>query len=305
MIFNFFGKVNQKITWIVGITIATIGGSLLFWKRQPKLNQESDLSENSPEFIEAAKKGRTLVGLSQPDQLWLYCLYKQATVGDCNIPEPMRLHLQDHAKWTAWSKCKGMNKADAEKLYIKQVQEYLENGVECDTGSAQNSQFGMKVSTMKNAEHDTNEAFIEKINKTGQTIEQVFELNEKEQQIFQEILDSLHNSDRLIELLKIHNEVKYLKCENEQQIKLIHVVVDDDNIEALKLLIPYYKQHNLINIQESVSGMTALHYGCLSGNKDIVELLLKNGADPKIRDFSGMDCFETIDAENKEWLEQM
>ncbi len=48
--------------------------------------------------------------------------------------------------------------------------------------------------------------------------------------------------------------------------------------------------------------MTALHYACLSGNKEIIELLLKNGADPKIKDFSGMDCFETIDVENKEWL---
>ncbi|CAK63532.1 unnamed protein product (macronuclear) [Paramecium tetraurelia] len=299
------GKLNQKLTWMVGITIAAIGGSLLFWKRQPKLNQETDLSEFSEEFKEAARKGRTLVGLSQPDQLWLYSLYKQATVGDCNIPEPMRLHLQDHAKWTAWSKCKGVKKGDAEKLYIKQIQQYLESGVECDTGSAQNSQFGMKVSTMKNAEHDTNEAFIEKINKTGQTIEQEFQLNEKEQQIFQEILDSLENTDKLGELLQTHNDVKYLQSENQQKIKLIHAVVDIENVEALKLLIPYYKQHNLMNVQESVSGMTALHYACLSGNQEILELLLKNGADPKIKDFSGMDSYETIDAENKQWLEQL
>lgn len=37
--------------------------------------------------------------------------------------------------------------------------------------------------------------------------------------------------------------------------------------------------------------MTALHYACLSGNNEMVEMLLKYGADPKIKDFSGMDCF--------------
>ena len=48
----------------------------------------------------------------------LYALYKQATVGDINIPRPMFYDLKGQAKWEAWNKRKTMTKEQAMDQYI-------------------------------------------------------------------------------------------------------------------------------------------------------------------------------------------
>ena len=50
-------------------------------------------SENSAAFTEAAEAAKGLKNVSQDEQLELYGLYKQATVGDVNIPQPGFLDL--------------------------------------------------------------------------------------------------------------------------------------------------------------------------------------------------------------------
>lgn len=48
----------------------------------------------------------------------LYGLYKQATLGDCNIKEPNKiLNYKDNVKWNSWNVNKGMKKEDAMVKY--------------------------------------------------------------------------------------------------------------------------------------------------------------------------------------------
>ncbi|XP_061390651.1 acyl-CoA-binding protein-like [Musca vetustissima] len=56
--------------------------------------------------------------------LELYSLYKQSTVGDCNIEQPVALDLKDKAKWNAWNEKKGMSQDDARAAYIAAYEKY-------------------------------------------------------------------------------------------------------------------------------------------------------------------------------------
>ena len=51
------------------------------------------------------------------DQLELYGLYKQATVGDATGSRPGMFDVKGRAKWDAWSKRKGMTKDAARAAY--------------------------------------------------------------------------------------------------------------------------------------------------------------------------------------------
>lgn len=59
------------------------------------------------------------VSPSNNELLELYSLYKQATVGDCNIPQPSSGNFKDHYKWNAWQSKKGMSSYDAKEAYVK------------------------------------------------------------------------------------------------------------------------------------------------------------------------------------------
>ena len=64
------------------------------------------------------------------EKLVLYGFFKQATIGDINIPQPSLLgsninYLKDTSKWNAWNKNKGLSKQNAMIRYIKFVSELL------------------------------------------------------------------------------------------------------------------------------------------------------------------------------------
>ncbi|KDQ57061.1 hypothetical protein JAAARDRAFT_194244 [Jaapia argillacea MUCL 33604] len=62
---------------------------------------------------------------SQSDQLFFYSHYKQATIGDVNIPRPGLMDFTGKAKWDAWKKVEGVSKEDAMKLYVDKLLEVL------------------------------------------------------------------------------------------------------------------------------------------------------------------------------------
>jgi len=57
--------------------------------------------------------------------LELYGLYKQATVGDIDIPQPWSIQFEAAAKWAAWNLRKGMSSADAKAAYVAKVNELI------------------------------------------------------------------------------------------------------------------------------------------------------------------------------------
>ncbi|XP_022916123.1 acyl-CoA-binding protein-like [Onthophagus taurus] len=73
---------------------------------------------SAADFQATADKVRTMSPPSQEDQLELYSLYKQATVGDCNTAAPGALDVKGKAKWSAWNGKKGMSQDDAKQKYV-------------------------------------------------------------------------------------------------------------------------------------------------------------------------------------------
>ncbi|XP_045445997.1 acyl-CoA-binding protein-like [Melitaea cinxia] len=57
---------------------------------------------------------------SDSENLSLYSLYKQATIGDVNIAEPS--DMIGKAKHKAWTGRKGMSQDEAKKQYIEQAE---------------------------------------------------------------------------------------------------------------------------------------------------------------------------------------
>ena len=55
-------------------------------------------------------------------KLKFYKYYKQATIGDCNIPQPSLFDFTNKVKWEAWNSLKGMSQEKAKCLYIKLLQ---------------------------------------------------------------------------------------------------------------------------------------------------------------------------------------
>ena len=77
---------------------------------------------NSSEFKLAATTIKKIKTNPSNDELTeLYGLYKQATIGDINIPSPWFSLSEAGMKWTAWNSKKGLSVYDAEVKYIIQV----------------------------------------------------------------------------------------------------------------------------------------------------------------------------------------
>lgn len=82
-------------------------------------------------FTEAAEKVKTLS--EKPDDktlLKLYGLYKQVTVGNCNIPQPWIVQIEAKAKWDAWNTHFNKSKQIAETEYIQLVEKLLKRDIE-------------------------------------------------------------------------------------------------------------------------------------------------------------------------------
>jgi len=62
---------------------------------------------------------------TQDEQLAFYKFYKQATIGDVNIPRPGLLDFTGKAKWDAWESAKGTSKEAAQKAYVDKLLEVL------------------------------------------------------------------------------------------------------------------------------------------------------------------------------------
>ncbi len=59
------------------------------------------------------------------ERLQIYGLFKQATVGDINIPKPGMFQLEAKAKFEAWESQKGTTKDAAMAAYVKVAKQLL------------------------------------------------------------------------------------------------------------------------------------------------------------------------------------
>lgn len=80
------------------------------------------MSSLQQEFEKYSTLAKSLKKRPNDDELGhLYGLYKQATVGDINIPQPSIFQYENRQKWNAWNEKKGMRSDVAKQSYIDYV----------------------------------------------------------------------------------------------------------------------------------------------------------------------------------------
>ena len=74
-------------------------------------------------FVDACEEAKKISNLDNQTLGYLYGHYKQATVGDCNIPSPSIWDIKNKAKYQAWKELHGMSSELAMTNYTKKVKE--------------------------------------------------------------------------------------------------------------------------------------------------------------------------------------
>lgn len=87
------------------------------------MNKEKQVLE---EFEKSCENIKVKTNLDNDTLLILYGLFKQATIGDCNISKPGFFDMKGQAKWNAWNDNKNMDKQTAMKRYIRKVKSILD-----------------------------------------------------------------------------------------------------------------------------------------------------------------------------------
>lgn len=214
-------------------------------------------------FNKAAHHLQSLASeLNSTELLKFYALYKQATVGPCNVSKPNWYQMQARQKWEAWKSLNDMSCDDAMNNYVQELT-ILNPNWEEDAQSESSSWVAIsRLINMEEEISDTDKTFLDWV-KEGQE-EKVGELLEEE--------PTLAN------------------LTDEEGLLPVHWAADRGHLRIIEQLI---KKGTDVNSQDE-DGQTPLHYAASCGHLDVVKYLLSVGA-RFIKDNNGMTPKDVAD----------
>ncbi len=220
----------------------------------------------SQEFLKATLAARDLTNLASGDQLMLYGLYKQATVGNCRKEsEPSRFHVVAHAKYEAWCKFKDLTQQEAMQHYIEAVAVFasgqeLEQDVveELDLFNA----MGVRPSTLLEEiqEQDDRSTPAQQLRYAARTAN------------LQDLSIALAHSDSII-----------VNGVDDSGQSALHFAADRGFLEGVQALLEAEADPNAADMD----GIGVLQAAVIAGHIEVAALLLKMGADPDQEDVDG------------------
>jgi len=230
------------------------------------------------DFSRAAEHVRGLRGLDDKTMLKLYSLYKQATVGPCNISKPGFWDMVGKSKWEAWKHLGDMDENHAKTEYINCVKEVdpqwdTKQNTVTKKRKADKSRIlsGMSVSVSTMSYED--EPYVSDENKT------IFDWCKE---------GNLEEVTRMIEMC---HEIINMKDENGMT--ALHWSCDRGNIEIVKVLL---KSKANINEQDNEL-QTPLHYATVCEHVNVVKHLLSEGVDVTLKDDMGTTALDVAPSE--------
>lgn len=217
-------------------------------------------------FDKAAKHLQTLVSeLSSSELLTFYALYKQATVGPCDIPRPNWYQTQAKHKWEAWKKLGDMNRETAMDSYIHSLTKVNPTWEEDAKADLQGWVAISRLTATEDELKDTDKTFLDWV-KEG--------------------------NDKMVEEI-LNNEPKLINLPDEIGLLPVHWAADRGNVAVMERLI---KKGANVDAQDQ-DGQTPLHYAVSCGHLDVVKYLLSIGAQ-SIEDNDGMTPKDIADDEH-------
>ncbi|XP_015190369.1 PREDICTED: acyl-CoA-binding domain-containing protein 6 [Polistes dominula] len=226
-------------------------------------NNDFDVTNTEKKFDKAAKYVQTIASELDSEQLLnLYSLYKQATIGPCNIPKPNWYQMQAKQKWVAWNSLGEMDQETAMNNYVCALAKINPSW---ETDAVTESRAWITVSRLPNTEKellDTDKTFLDWIKEGNQ--EKVREILLKNS-----TLTNVLDKDGLLP---------------------IHWAADRGHVAIIEYLI----QHGANINSRDIDGQTPLHYAASCGHVDVVEYLISMGAE-SVEDNDGMKPKDVAD----------
>jgi len=217
-------------------------------------------------FQQAAESSRQLTNLAHGDQLLLYGLYKQATVGDCKEElEPSRFHVIGHAKYEGWLKFKGMPCEAAMRSYIQVVLEFnnAKGDLEYETQELDMlNAMGVRPSTLAGKEEE-----FEKDMSTATPLVQAAQSGNLQQ----------------VQLIALDKHVDTVNTTDDSGQTALHFAADRGYYQVVETLLDAGANANAADLE----GISVLQAAVIAGHADVACLLLKHGANPHQSDMDG------------------
>lgn len=199
--------------------------------------------------------------LDSASLLELYGLYKQATCGPCNTPQPSWFNVTAKRKWESWKNLDDLSIEDAMRKYIV-VLTTLDPDWEDDEGKDGDAFSGAGWMSVSCPMIEPEEA----LNDADKTL-----------------LDWAKEGaiDKVTQLAETQDVNQW----DEEGMTALHWAADRGNVEVLRCLLALGADVNF----RDAEGQTALHYASSCGHAKVLELLLEHHADPCLADKEG-DC---------------
>lgn len=233
---------------------------------------EDDSTELEHDFAAAAKHLEGCVTqLEQSVLLEFYALYKQATVGACNVPKPGLFALQAKAKWFAWQALGAeMSTEEAMQRYVDRMTAWQPEWRVGKRSGADGSNSG-----------NTPKAHWVSVSRPSPLNDDEKPLEDSQKTCTDYVKEG--NRQRCIELLPTVADVNALDANG---MALIHWAADRGCAHVLQAVLDAGADVN----RQDADGQTALHYACSVGHADCVRGLLAAGAERTAKDAEGVTC---------------
>jgi acyl-CoA-binding protein len=310
---NVSSRQQQRVILFAGTAVAAVAVTyvLVYWKRTKK-NHASRKSIRSQQHTGDKNKSSSISAsfehactsilpeiqdsLSTGEQLLLYALYKQATIGDAPLSSaPPVWQITAHAKHSSWSHLRHMSFDEAMEKYVyaiheiqKQVNGDGENDDDDENDYDQQEESAMGFAPVTSRplvlEQDDNEHDLQ---------------TTKTQALFFQAAASNHAS-QLQQLLEEDSKLLFAKDGMEQT--ALHLAADKNAINSLQILL----QHPNINVNAvDKDGISVLQVAAIAGNTQVCRLLLQAGADPDIVDEDGDSARSCVEEDGDDNLKAL
>ncbi|RCI06601.1 acyl-CoA binding domain-containing protein 6 [Rhizopus stolonifer] len=218
------------------------------------MDDDFDMCQDDKWFEQAfTYMNQHAIPLPNDKKLHFYGLFKQATIGDCNIDKPGLFDFVARAKYDAWQGFKGLSFREARNQYIESVED-------------------LKVGWSRQGEYEYIPSAEELKEADGIRTVAVSAMAYQEEEESEDIFGytRLNDTDKLAAYLKVHPEAIHLK---EEGLLALHIAADRGYKDALQVLLNAGADIN----QKTDDQDTALHLACIAEHLETAQQLISDG----------------------------
>jgi acyl-CoA-binding protein len=241
--------------------------------------------------------------LTNAQQLQVYGLYKQATVGNCNIDAPSAMNVVQMAKYKAW---KSLSSLQNEMDRMTAMQEYIDFTMLLEFTKEMDDQADIVYPDTDEDVDDDDQEHVMDMGGMGLKPSTPLKQEEQEQQDYKEPATQEERLERDLHIAARDNQPERLKelllmqsttspttttppsnvnpnSLDETGQTALHLAADRGHLECVQILL----DHGADVQATDQEGISILQAAVIAGHFEMCRLLLQKGADPDQQDMDG------------------